>query len=224
MTLFGPDISNVNFGGEDNPDLDAAAAFVKLLPGQGFSFLLAKASQGSDFVDPVFQTIAAANTLPLVGYHFVDDTNPTTQAANYVRALGGVKAACMLDFEYEDENNHPILTPADYWNVVNAFNAQNIEVHLSYYPHWYWEDIGQPDLSQVPGLISSAYPLSCSGLADALYSGAGRDNGEGWNTYGGAQPVLWQYTNKATIGAIKVDCNAFRGQLGGLQTLLSTNS
>jgi hypothetical protein len=39
VTLYGPDISNNNFGGEDNPDLAAAAAFVNALPGEGFSWV-----------------------------------------------------------------------------------------------------------------------------------------------------------------------------------------
>lgn len=217
MTLYGPDISNVNFGGPDSPDLGAAAAFARSLPGEGFSWLEAKASQGSDFVDPTFATIAEANTLPLAAYHFVDDSDPAAQAANYVRARGGVKAAAMLDFEYVDDDGRPLLAAADYWNVVNAFNAAGVEIALSYYPRWYWGDLGEPDLSQAPGLVQSSY-VDGGGYASAIYPG---DNWVGWNGYGGAAPIILQFTDQAAIAWLSVDCNAYRGTVADLQEILT---
>ncbi|MFI5781977.1 hypothetical protein [Nocardia sp. NPDC051570] len=56
--------------------------------------------------------------------------------------------------------------------------------------------IGSADLSQVPGLISSAYPDG-TGYASQIYENAGGDSGTGWTSYGGATPVIWQFTDSA---------------------------
>lgn len=223
MTLFGPDISNVNFGGPTNPNLGAVERFVNALRGQAFSFLIAKASQGSDFIDPTFQTVAAWNTLPLVSYHFVDTSDPAAQAANYVKALDGVKAACMLDFEEVNNDGLPLLTPTDFWDVVGAFNEAGVTVALAYYPAWFADDIGA-DLSELTpneiGLVSSNYPGGI-GYAWGIYQACGGDKGKGWNTYNGGTPVIWQFTDQAQISGLQVDCNAFRGTLTGLEALLT---
>jgi hypothetical protein len=114
----------------------------------------------------------------------------------------------MLDFEAGagDINN--------FWALVDAFNNHGVNVSLAYIPHWYWGDIGEPDLSPLAfsqiQLVSSAYPGGV-GMGSDIYRASGGDNGEGWTGYGGSPITCWQFTNNAEIAGFKVDCNAFKG-------------
>ncbi|PQM45204.1 hypothetical protein C1Y40_04630 [Mycobacterium talmoniae] len=210
MTLYYPDVSNNNWG-----STQAAIGFLEQLVPQGFSAVCHKVSQGSGYRDPYWPAVrdwCAANDLLCIGYHYVDTSNPASQAQCW-NANGGGKFA-MLDVEdgSGDINN--------YWAVVNAFNAAGIQIVLSYLPHWYWQNIGSPDLTGVPGLVSSAYPGG-NGYASSLYVNGGGDDGSGWNGYGGATPVAWQFTDRANIAGINVDCNAFKGTAAELAALFT---
>ena len=116
----------------------------------------------------------------------------------------------MLDFE---ANSGDI---GNFWAVVNAFDAAGVTVTLSYIPRWYWQQIGSPDLTGVPGLIASSY-VGGTGYASSLYPG---DNSAYWAPYGGVTPALLQFTSTAQIGSLSVDCNAFDGTLDQLIALL----
>jgi lysozyme len=211
MTLFGCDSSNNNFS-----DISQVAPLIQNMQQTGFSWIEAKVSQGSDFQDEYWPaTLAACQAIgfPVIGYHFVDTSDPATQAACFVGNNGGNVA--MLDVE----DGAGDIT--NFWAVVDAFNAAGVQVVLSYIPQWYWEDIGSPDLSQVPGLISSAYPTTVSGFASSLYFSDGGASGEGWAPYGGATPVIWQFTDAADVDGFSLDCNAFEGTLDQLTALLT---
>lgn len=213
VTLFGPDVSNNNWSSSQQ-----VIQFVNSLPPQGFSWLEAKCSQGSSYQDPYWQvTLQAAQAagIPCVPYHYVTTDDPAAQAQCFVSNGGGNVA--MFDFEAGSGDI------ANFWAVANAFDNAGVQVILSYVPQWYWQQIGSPDLSQVPGLISSAYPSTAEGYASALYTQGGGDTGEGWSAYGGATPVIWQFTDAANVGGVSVDCNAFRGSVAELQQLLNPN-
>lgn len=121
----------------------------------------------------------------------------------------------MLDFE---ANSGDI---DNFWTVVDAFNQAGVTISLSYIPHWYWRQIGSPDLSQVPGLIASSY-VTGSNYASTLYPGD--SNMRYWCAYGGSTPQILQFTNAAQVGSLLVDCNAFRGTRSQLITLLQGGS
>ncbi len=66
-------------------------------------------------------------------------------------------------------------------------------------------------------LWNAAYPSRAPGHYRELYPG---DNGPGWQSYSGRTPVMWQYTDNATIGSQPgCDANAFRGSLAELLAL-----
>lgn len=209
--LFGPDLSNNNWSstGEVAGWLDAC------FHREGFSWMEHKVSEGNYYSDPYWPVVrdwCAANNVPCIGYHYVTTNDPTSQAATFKNNGGGNVA--MLDFEA----NSGAL--GNFWAVVNAFNAAGITVTLSYIPRWYWQQIGSPDLSTVPGLISSAY-FEEGTYASTEYADAGGDQGSGWAPYGGATPVIWQFSDGAIIDGKSVDANAFKGTIDQLQTLLA---
>lgn len=206
MTLYGPDTSNNNWSSA--AECTAAMAQIK---SEGFSWVEAKVSEGNYYQDPywpVTKAACAAQGLGVVGYHYVTTDPAASQAATFAGNGGGLQA--MLDFEANSGNI------ANFWSVVNAFNALGIEVVLSYIPHWYWQQIGSPDLSQVPGLVASSY-VNGTGYASSLYPG---DASSYWAAYGGATPQILQFTDAASIAGLSIDANAYIGTDTQLLTLL----
>ncbi|MFE3754547.1 GH25 family lysozyme [Nocardia tengchongensis] len=202
MTIFGIDISNNN-----GPDINLAE-----VAREGFEFVFAKVSEGDGFVDytwPGYRDAAHANGLLVAGYHYLrSDCDVTAQAELFVSHVGD--AATMVDFE---ANSGGIDT---FWAFVNAVNALGRTINLSYIPRWYWQQIGCPDLSRVPGLIQSSY-VAGSGPASALYPGDGTGF---WNGFGGKSVDILQFTDQALVAGHHVDANAFAGTVDELRAML----
>lgn len=199
-TLFYPDCSNNNWSTEQD-----AIDFVNELAAQGFSGMCHKVSEGDYYEDPYWPIVLQAcqeADLPVLGYHYVTTNDPAAQANTY-RAAGGLTNA-MADWE---ANGGDL---ANYYAVASAFNAAGINVGVGYCPQWYYDEVGGGDLSQAGALVSSAYPGG-TGYASSIYANAGGDNGSGWQPYGGVTPTCWQFTDRALIAGITVDCNAFKG-------------
>jgi len=203
VTIFGPDIANFQAG------MDLAQ-----VKAEGFDFVFCKVSEGNYFQDqtwPGFRDAARANGLLLAGYHYVrGDNTPDSQADTFVQQLGDKSIPAMLDFEANGGNID------NFWAVLNAIQARGVHVALSYIPHWYWQQIGSPDISTVPGLIQSSY-VGGSGFASALYPG---DQAGNWAGFGGRSVDILQFTDKASIAGHAVDCNAFCGTRDQLAALL----
>jgi lysozyme len=209
-TLYGVDVSNNNWG-----SVAECQSFIASLPGQGYSWVEAKVSEGDYYTDPYWPvTLAACQkaNLPVIGYHYANASDaPDAQVQTFVGNNGG--STVMIDFEASSGDIN------DYWALVNAFNDFGIQVVLSYIPRWYWEEIGSPDLSTVPGLISSSYYQSGT-FGSIEYQDAGGDTGPGWTPYGGGTPTIWQFTDGAEVDGISVDANAYKGTQDQLTALL----
>ncbi|MFJ4652687.1 GH25 family lysozyme [Nocardia sp. NPDC088792] len=202
MTIFGIDISNNN-----GPNIDLAE-----VAREGFQFVFAKVSEGDGFVDytwPDYRDAAHANGLLVAGYHYLRaDCDVNAQAELFVSHLGD--AATMIDFE---AGSGDIDT---FWAFVDAVNALGRTINLSYIPHWYWQQIGSPDLSRVPGLIQSSY-VAGSGPAAALYPGDGTGY---WTGFGGKNVDILQFTDQASVAGNLIDVNAFAGTFDRLRAML----
>jgi Glycosyl hydrolases family 25 len=203
VTIFYPDVSNNNWS--SSQDL---YNFLAQLGPQGFAGVCHKISEGNYYDDPYgseCQQWCADNKVPFIGYHYVTENDPAEQAQNWLDSGGGTVA--MFDFEANSGDMD------NFWAVANAFNAAGVNVQMGYIPNWYWSEVGGGDLSQVPVLVSSAYPIgSTSGFASSLYDQCDGDDGEGWDTYGGAEPTCWQFTDNASVSPFTgIDCNAYRG-------------
>lgn len=208
MAVFGVDIASYQSG------LD-----IGRVRREGFEFVIAKATQGSGYVNPEyhkFRDQARAEGLRFAAYHYVTEYDSAeSQASNFARTVGDTSIPVMLDVELQSGGIDV------YWNVVRAFNDLGYEVDLTYLPHWYWQGhIGSPDLSGVPGLVSSSY-VGYGGYASDVYPGPGWS---GWSSYGGASPVLCQFTEQCQVAGQRVDCMAFEGDLGALDKLFRVES
>ncbi|PIJ36725.1 hypothetical protein BMW24_003395 [Mycobacterium heckeshornense] len=216
MTLYGVDLSNNNWGGQP------VAGIVPTLNdiiSEGFTWIEHKVSEGNYYQDPYWPTVwqwGQQTGNLVVGYHYVTTNDPAQQAQTYLSNDPSNGAApCMLDFE---ANSGDIT---NFWAVWNAFAAAGINMRLSYIPRWYWQQIGSPDLSAVTGLVSSAYDFE-GDYASTEYLESGGDEGSGWQPYGGATPVIWQFTDAALVAGMLVDANAFKGTVDDLTSLLGT--
>lgn len=207
--IYGVDISNWQKGFD-----------VKALVGEGFDFIFAKCSQGSGFVDPFyagFCTQAREAGLLFSAYHFVDTSDPAAQARNIDRAVRDKSIPLMLDLEPAD--SRPTMLHFD--SVKREVEKLGYKVRFSYIPRWYWEQIGRPDLSHVPGLFASNY-VTGSGYASTLASKISRASQ--MTGYGNATPVILQYTDSGVVSNFTgVDCDIFYGDLSELKKLFGIN-
>jgi hypothetical protein len=199
MTIFFPDVSH----------------FTPVTIEPGTVAVVSKATHGFHFKEAsylTFQAQAKKQNAYYVAYHWLNHGDASAQA-NYCYATVG-KTPLMIDAEDVPGNTgyNGYLTVDDILAFVAAFRELGGVVHLCYLPQWYWSlHMGHPDLTplQEAGvwLVSSNY---------TTYS----DSGPGWATYGGCQPVVWQYTDALPYGGGSVDFNAFKGTLDEFKQLV----
>ncbi len=190
MTIRFPDVSNFQQG----------------LSLRGAVAAFAKATEGTTITDQsyvTFRTQARQLGIPFAGYHFVNATDINQQAAHAHSVLGSTPA--IWDAEVEGATVPRLVA------LTSAFRRLGGNPRLVYLPHWWWQDIGSPDLR----------PLAAAGLAlvssnYTTYS----DTGPGWASYGGMAPTIWQYTDQQPFNGQQVDFNAYRGTVDQLRALL----
>jgi hypothetical protein len=203
VTIFGPDVSSYQ-NGLDLSRLTAA------------SFVIAKTTEGTYYTDSGYQgwrQQAARLGKPFVWYHFLSGEDAHAQVSHTAANIGDSGLSGMLDVEPAGSFSPTMSQVIAY---VDAAHGAGLNLRLLYLPHWYWQQIGSPDLTPLASrglaLISSAYPGGTGGPAQ-LYPG---DSAGGWQPYGGMTPLLYQYTNQAADGGMSLDYNAFRGSVAEL--------
>jgi hypothetical protein len=209
VTLLGPDLYN----GQAGLDLSHLTQA---------SFVFAKVTEGTYYTDASyrsFRTQAAALGAPFVWYHFLTTQDVAAQVAHTKANLVDAGVPGMLDVEPQlQAGSRPTL--GDITAYADIAASAGLNLRLVYLPHWYWQQIGSPDLTPLAKrglhLVSSSYPGG-TGSPAALYPG---DSAVGWTSYGGMVPAFYQFTNQASDGGWVLDYNAFRGTLDDLRTLL----
>jgi hypothetical protein len=207
-------------------DLSSWQAGISLrgIAGEGFAFAFCKVTQGSGYVSPDWprqRDEARTAGLVLAGYHYIDESDPAAQAANCARALGDLAIPVALDFE---KGGGSI---GNYRRVLDAFCAAGMHVALSYIPRWYWADLDEPDLADLPPLWSSRYPSTQRAPASVLYQAveqAGGSLSKYWQGYGGNTVAVLQFASTATVQGRDVDANAFYGSRDELAALLAAGT
>lgn len=206
-TIFGPDISSYQSG----------LALARLADA---AFVIAKTTEGTYYTDADYQAWrgqAAQLGRPFIWYHFLSGEPAAAQAAHTAANVGDHTLPGMLDFEPAG-NFRPTLDQAVAY--IDAARGAGLNLRLVYLPHWYWQELGSPDLAAFRArglsLVSSAYPGGTGSVAH-LYPG---DGAAGWQSYGGMTPLIYQFTNQASDGGMPLDYNAFRGTVAQLTAAL----
>lgn len=180
----------------------------------GVPAVCAKATQGTSYVNPLYPAqighAAAPNAFGFA-YHFLEGANPMDQADHCFDVVGN-KHGLMVDVE-PTINSNPTL--ADTTTFIDRYRKHGGIVHLAYFPHWWWVDLGQPDFKPLRDrniyIVSSDYP-------SAGYT----SDGPGWDAYGGNNPLIWQYTANGRLNNGHCDFNAFRGTVAELRNYVLT--
>jgi hypothetical protein len=191
MTIFFPDISSYEAGLTIQP---------------GTVAVVAKATEGTYYRDAQyagFKAQAAHVGAVFSAYHFLKAGNGAAQA-DYCHAMVG-DTPVMLDVETEGASKP---TVADCAAFINRMHALGGRVWGAYFPQWYWQQVGGNLASLGVAVVSSNY---------TSYS----DSGPGWAPYGGATPVIWQYTNAQSYGGQRMDFNAYKGTVQQLAALIN---
>ncbi|QMV84101.1 C39 family peptidase [Corynebacterium hindlerae] len=208
MTIFGIDVSSWQ------GDLDAGR-----LAGEGISFGVVKATQGTGYVNPHMaqQTRALRDAGCVVAqYHFLELGDPVAQAEHYLRTAD-LTVPCAVDVE-EDPETGTMPT----WDEVVAFRdhvaGRVPSVGLYVNPSDY-RAFGAPDLAGWGWVWVANYPYARTNTPKALYDLAPE---WGWKPLGGRTPDLWQFTDRASVAGQNMDANAFRGTRDQLAALWGT--
>jgi hypothetical protein len=189
MTIFFPDVSTFQAG----------------LSLHGAVAAIAKATEGTNITDGSysnFRSQASNLGIPFAGYHFVNSSDIGQQAAHAHSVIGA--APTMFDAEVSGATVSRLV------DLTNQYRALGGNPTLVYLPHWWWQQLGSPDLRPLAdlglSLISSQY---------TTYS----DSGPGWAPYGGMTPAIWQYTDTHSFNGMTVDFNAYKGTVEQLREL-----
>lgn len=213
MTVYGLDISHWQNG-------------LKLSTGrdQGFTFVMAKMTEGTNVVDPnyvAFRDAAKAEKLLFAAYHFLRaDIDPIAQAKYAVSKLGDKSIPIMVDVETKDLGGGKYSKPtlAQTKKFIDAVKAAGGRVSLVYLPHWYWQSVlKSPSLRGLPPIVGSHY-VTGTGYGSVLFKSVTTDF---WDAYGGKTPVILQFTSKGKYTGYSgnVDFDVFKGTEAELKAL-----
>ncbi len=206
MTIFGVDVSHYQA---------TTAAWWKAAKAAGVTFGIAKATEGTTFIDPKFASniawMRAAGVIP-GAYHFQRPSNGAGQAQLFNRTVGDPNGMLIgLDDEVS-------MSPAD----PPAWCAEYSRLHpghplLIYTGRDLWPGGDGAHLG----------PLWAAGIAPNRYSTADGTLAYIWAHSTPAQPAFagWgsptiiQFTDKAQVAGIRCDGNAYLGTIDQLRAL-----
>jgi GH25 family lysozyme M1 (1,4-beta-N-acetylmuramidase) len=203
-TIFGIDISHHQGG---------AFPFKRCYV-DGIRFAYLKATEGTTFRDPRFREnlrASRAANLFVAAYHYMSSSNPAAQARNCAQHIGDTRVPVIIDLEPSGASK-PTLGQAR--EFAAALKARGYRVTMLYFPPWYWEQVGRPNLSDSWPTIASRYGQDNMAHYRVLYPG---DQSSRWAAYGARTPTILQYGQRGRVaGVAPLDVNAYRGKLTDL--------
>lgn len=210
-TLFGVDISNHQNG-----------ISCKRIADEGFRFCIIKATEGT-WKDPIFRSHlkdAQGTDMHVAAYVYVrHEKNGREHAqALHEQLQGDTSVPVALDIEHNSGSS-----VAHWKSIRDEIERLGYKVILTYIPHWYWQQIGRPDLTGLPPLWTSNYGAATDGYASVIYA---RRDRVGWQGYGGLDVAVavFQFTEKAQVAGWKIDANAFEGTEQDLARLFNSDT
>lgn len=204
--LWGVDVSNhqadtVNFGQVSR---------------EGFTFGVAKASQGTNFRDAFYrrniEKMEEAGVTP-GAYHWLENTNIKAQVDLFLSQIGGVRETAgklvMVDVEpygSRSPDRH------DVWNFVHELKDRIGDHPILIYSGYYWPQMGNPDagsLAEMGCRFWDARYVLGSAYASVLYQKVPREWWQG--RWGNVRPSIIQFSDQGRVAGLSLDVNAFRG-------------
>jgi GH25 family lysozyme M1 (1,4-beta-N-acetylmuramidase) len=184
----------------------------------GVRFGFSKVTESTNYVNPTW----SHNRAGMLGlgdkflggaYHFLHGGNGAAQARYFLSKAGDVSnLAVALDVEASGAD----AATSREW--VAEFKAKTGgHPVIGYFPRWYWEAHGRPDLSFFDSIWQSAY-VNGSGSPSALYAKVATS---AWATFGNEPISILQFSSSGSVPGIPGECdvNAYRGSLDELRAL-----
>lgn len=192
MGVFGVDVSN----------WQASFEF------RGWDFAFIKATQGNWFKDGRFNqhlTNARSAGSLVAAYHYQETSSVDSQVEN-IKSMVPTNVPIIIDVE-RGSGGVDITR-----SLVQRLRAEGYDVPFLYLPRWYWNEIGQPNLSGLPLLWASWYP---DYVARPREQGIAMVPQSAWNDYGGLRVAMMQFTSTPH------DMNYYPGTRDDLARLLN---
>lgn len=205
--LYGVDVASY----QGNPNWSAVHR-------AGIRFGFSKVTENTNYTNPTWRHNRAGMLALGPGflpgaYHFLHGGNGAAQARYFLAKAGDLsRFAVALDIEASGAN----AATAREW-VAEFKKRTGGHPVIGYFPRWYWEAHGRPDLSFFDTIWQSRY-VSGSGTPTALYE---KVPSSWWVQFGGEPISILQYSSSGSVPSIpgRCDVNAFRGSLAELRAL-----
>lgn len=207
MPLYGVDVAS--YQGHPNwPRVQRA----------GIRYAFSKVTEGLSYRNPTWDH-NRAGMLALAGdflpgcYHFLHRGNGREQARFFLRHAGDLdRFAVALDVEAHGADGATARAWVDEFKDRTGGHPV-----LGYYPRWYWQQTGRPNLEFFDGLWQSRY-VEGTGSAAVLYRLVPT---AWWAGFGGQDVAILQFSSSASVPGIagRCDINAYRGSLDQLRAL-----
>ena len=184
----------------------------------GTVFAFAKASEGTDFIDPTFATnwpaMQAAGLIRGAYHYYQPAEDPEAQAAHFAQVVGPLALGDMppvLDVEEKPTVTSAVLI-AGVKRCLEAIERQFGRRPLVYTSPGFWGSYMRDDTGAYPGWAAS-YPLWVAHYTDALAPLLPR----GWNSW-----AFWQYSGSGQVDGVQtpVDLDWFDGTADDLRLWL----
>lgn len=175
---------------------------------RGWDFAFIKATQGNWFKDGRFNqhlTNARAAGVQVAAYHYQETSSVDSQVEN-IKSMVPTNVPIIIDVERGSGGVDITRT------LIQRLRAEGYDVPFLYLPRWYWNEIGQPDLSGLPLLWASWYP---DYVARPREQARDMVPGSAWNAYGGVNVAIMQFTSSP------FDQNWYPGSRDDLARLLN---
>lgn len=182
---------------------------------QGYSFVILKATEGDSFKDPAFREYldqADEFKIPVAAYHYVRAASSMESQVALISKTVPKNVPMILDIERGSGDQVHVWV-----DMITALRNHGYVVPMIYLPRWYWVEIGQPGLGELPPLWGSRY-VSGSGYGSDLFR---QVPASWWSGYGNNFVGMLQFSSQVTVGGLppNVDVNAFVGSTGDLMDL-----
>jgi hypothetical protein len=207
------------FGIDVHPQFQSGLS-IEEVSQEGFKFIATKLCEGTDgsYCDVMgsraWISRAKACGLMPIGYHYLHASNEDAQAKVFALHQLHCGVPGMLDVEAGSGS------VGNVWAFIDACKKYGGSIDLVYMPHWYWQQVGSPNLIGLPPLWASGY-VAGAGTATQLYAKVGQAS---WNGYGNGNVAVLQFTDSATVAGMTLDADAYQGTASEFAALIGVGS
>lgn len=207
MPIYGVDVASY----QGRPDWGAVYR-------SGIRFAFSKVTESTNYTNPTWAHNRAGMLAQGEGflpgaYHFLHGGNGAAQARFFLSRAGDVsRFAVALDVEASGAD----AATSRAW-VAEFKRLTGGHPVIGYYPRWYWEATGRPDLGFFDTVWQSHY-VSGTGTAAELYA---KVPASWWTAFGGEPISILQFSSSGSVPGItgRCDVNAYKGTLDQLRAL-----